>query len=123
MERHLRRLFAVVCLTAAPTLLSAQSHDTAAERAERGDAEAQFELGARYAMGDGVQQSYEEAIRWYRRAARRGNAKAQYNLGINYADGMVLPQSRHKATRWLRRAARQGYEAAQRALKEMNETW
>lgn len=32
-------------------------------------AEAQFKLGVKYLEGDGVQQSYEEAVKWFRKAA------------------------------------------------------
>ena len=54
------------------------------QKAAVGDAEAQFQLGKKYANGDGVEQDYAEALKWYMKSAEQGNAKAQNNLGIMY---------------------------------------
>ena len=40
--------------------------------AEQGDADSQFELGVRYANGDGVTQDYAKAAFWFEKAARQG---------------------------------------------------
>ena len=40
--------------------------------AKQGDTEAQFNLGIRYASGEGVPQDYAEAGRWFRLAAEQG---------------------------------------------------
>jgi len=53
-------------------------------RAEQGDADAQNNLGVRYATGEGVTQDKVEAAKWYRKAAEQGNAYAQCNLGDSY---------------------------------------
>lgn len=57
--------------------------------AERGDADAQYNLGAMYANGEGVARDYAEAERWYRMAAEQGNVDAQANLGVMYVNGRV----------------------------------
>lgn len=44
--------------------------------AEQGDAQAQFALGLSYFFGQGAEQSYPEAAKWYRKAAEQGLAKA-----------------------------------------------
>ena len=54
-------------------------------RAEKGDADAQYSLGWAYKNGEGVQQDYAEAVKWFRKAAEQGNALAQNNLGFSYA--------------------------------------
>ena len=36
-------------------------------------------------FGEGVEQDYAEAVKWYRLAAEQGNADAQYNLGYAYS--------------------------------------
>ena len=41
------------------------------QAAEMGYAEAQSVLGSCYLFGQGVQQSYEEAVKWYGKAAER----------------------------------------------------
>jgi TPR repeat protein len=48
--------------------------------AYQGDAEAQFDLGWRYAYGYGVKQDDAEAVKWYRKAAEQGHAEAANNL-------------------------------------------
>ncbi|MFP6573488.1 MAG: tetratricopeptide repeat protein, partial [Vicinamibacterales bacterium] len=55
--------------------------------AEAGDAEAQCQLGLRYANGIGVTQNYVEAVRWYRLAAEQGHAGGQNALAGMYAAG------------------------------------
>ncbi len=48
--------------------------------AERGDAKAQYILGAAHDRGAGVAQDDAEALRWYRKAAEQGHAAAQSKL-------------------------------------------
>jgi TPR repeat protein len=45
--------------------------------AEQGIFQAQFNLGNRYANGQGVLQDYAEVLNWYRKAADQGFADAQ----------------------------------------------
>ena len=51
------------------------------QAAERGDAQAQFNLGAMYAKGRGVSQDDAEAVRWFRQSAEQGDAQAQFKIG------------------------------------------
>ena len=55
--------------------------------AEKGDVDAQTNLGLMYQNGWGVPQDDKEAVRWYTLAAEQEHAKAQYNLGVMYALG------------------------------------
>ncbi len=64
--------------------LDARDLDEIRKNAEKGDANAQFELGARFYFGNGVPQNKEEAGRWYRMAAMNGHPLARYDLGIMY---------------------------------------
>ena len=50
--------------------------------ARRGSVEAQVQLAAAYAEGDGVTQDYGEAAHWFGEAARHGDAGAQFSFGI-----------------------------------------
>ena len=34
--------------------------------------------------GEGVEQDFKEAVKWYQKAAEQGFAGAQYNLGAMY---------------------------------------
>ena len=49
--------------------------------ATRGNADAQYNLGAMYANGAGVIQSWEKAAEYYQLAAEQGDAAALFNLG------------------------------------------
>ncbi len=42
------------------------------ERAEQGDADAQYNLGYMYSNGDGVTKNDKVAVKWTRRAAKEG---------------------------------------------------
>lgn len=48
--------------------------------AGRGDADAQYELGIRYANGEGVAADYAQAARWFEQAAGNGSADARGHL-------------------------------------------
>ena len=90
------------------------------DRAEDGDAEAQYNLGARYATGEDVpQQDAAEAVRWYQLAAEQGYAAAQYALGLMYTNGEDVSQDDAEAVRWSRLAAEQGDARAQGNLGVM----
>lgn len=83
------------------------------EKANQGDAEAQYDLAKLYYNGTGVSQSYEEAAKWYRKSAEQGFAKAQNNLGVCYINGEGVPQSDTEAAKWISMAAEQGNAIAQ----------
>lgn len=84
-------------------------------RAEKGDMDAQKELGYIYALGaGGVCKNLAEAVVWYEKAARRGDAEAQNALGILYAKGGEgLMQNHRKAALWYEKAAEKGLAQAQ----------
>jgi TPR repeat protein len=68
--------------------------------AEHGNAEAQYNLGRAYHMGEGVLRDKAEAVKWCRKAAEQGNANAQNNLGSAYGDGEGVAQDKAEAAKW-----------------------
>lgn len=88
-------------------------------RAERGDARAQFELGARYNYGRGVPRSAREALRWLRRAAQAGQADAQRLLAVKLFNGYDVAVDHEEAFRWAQRLAEGGDVPAQLMLASM----
>jgi hypothetical protein len=68
-----RTLLFVLALAVTPVGVDAQVPDLERMRtlAEQGDARAQYNLGNRYAKGEGVPQDYVEAVRLFRLAAER----------------------------------------------------
>jgi len=83
--------------------------------AEQGLAEAQYNLGVRYAAGHVLPQDNDKAVRWYRRAAAQGDAEAQHNLGLMYAKGRGVLQDDVPAHMWVNLAAARGNEHARKA--------
>jgi TPR repeat protein len=81
--------------------------------AEKGGAQAQYNLGVMYLMGEGVPKDAVQAAQWNRRAADRGYARAQYNLGAMYANGEGVPKDAVQAAQWYSKAADQGDAQAQ----------
>ena len=78
------------------------------ERANSGDANAQFDLGLLYRHGDVVEQNHEKAVKWYSLSAEQGNVNAQINLGYMYTYGFGVEQSDFDAFYWYGKAANQG---------------
>lgn len=81
------------------------------QAAERGDAEAQFNLGMMYenGVGDsryGAEGNHPEAVRWLLAAAEQGLPRAQIRLAEIYADEPDRPKSSIRACGWLLLAAK-----------------
>jgi len=88
-------------------------------RAEKGDAEAQLQLGMRYAEGDGVIQNDKEAAKWFALAAQQGQAEAQYQYGLALLQGRGVVQDYKAAFTWIEKPAQRGYARAQYSLGEL----
>lgn len=74
-------------------------------RARRGDAGAQFWLGAGYEQGWFGKANFQEALEWLRKAAAHGDPDAQNTLGQMYEDGEGVQQNYTLAAKWYRKAA------------------
>jgi TPR repeat protein len=70
--------------------------------AEKGNAEAQFNLGSLYYQGWGLPQDYPEAVRWFRKAAEQSHPYAQVTLGTIYSEGVqgVIAKDASQALMW-----------------------
>ncbi|ABS62081.1 Peptidoglycan-binding domain 1 protein [Parvibaculum lavamentivorans DS-1] len=106
-------------LTPAPSLAPAPSTPvetapvepakvTLLDAARGGNAAAQYEVGQRYANGEGVTQDMSEAARWFERAANQDLTIAQYRLATQYEKGRGVPQDDAKARDWYEKAAAGG---------------
>lgn len=78
--------------------------------AERGDAEAQFNLGHLHEKGLGVPQDFKKSAAWYRKSAEQGYACSQRDLGLLYIYGRGVPQDFSQAYSWLSVAVANGCE-------------
>ena len=72
--------------------------------AERGDADAQFNLGQAYRLGKGVPLNLGAAQTWFERAATSGHLDAQTTLGLL----LFQNGNQSEGIKWLRKAAEQG---------------
>ena len=77
--------------------------------AEKGDPDAQFNLGQAYRLGRGVPTNLAAAQTWFERAANKGHLDAQTTLGL------LLFQNNDQASglKWLKKAADQNEPRAQ----------
>lgn len=83
--------------------------------AERGDPDAQFNLGQAYKLGRGVPADLHQAEEWYRRAALQNHPQAQDNYGL-----ALFQNGKHaEAVRWLTLSAGRGEPRAQFVLGTM----
>ncbi len=89
------------------------------DRAQIGDAQAQFVLGSRYQRGAGVPLDLGEAFRWLKEAASQGHVGAQFNLGHLYSSGEGINPDPAEAIKWYLLAAEQGRPEAQNNLALM----
>ena len=86
-------------------------------KAEKGDAQSQYELGAAFVIGSlGVAKDEAEAVEWFRKAAKHNNTQAQNLLGICYHNGEGVAQDYVEAVKWFRKAAEQNDAHAQFGL-------
>lgn len=86
------------------------------ERAQQGDARAQYDFGLRLAEGRGVSQDQAGARDWFEKSADAGFAPAQYRLGAFYEKGVFGPRDAQKAVDYYQRAAMQGHVRAMHNL-------
>jgi hypothetical protein len=112
-------------------------------RAEKGDAQAQYQLGLKYYQGEEVEKEIETALLWFQQAeiqrvveaqpfiakirkeyeqlslaelfmrAKKGEAQAQYLLGLRYYEGEEVEKDISMALEWLGQAVEQSIIEAQ----------
>jgi TPR repeat protein len=82
-------------------------------KAKAGNAEAQYELGQRYASGNGVPMDRERAFKLYSDAAAKGYAKAEYELARRHGGQTGSKIDLEQAFVYLQKAAEHGHGPAQ----------
>ncbi len=84
--------------------------------AEKGNSDAQFNVGLMSQFGVGAPRDKSNAIKWYRRAAEQGDAVALSMLGIMKDIGQGGPDEGSEAVEKYRKFAEQGNATAQNNL-------
>lgn len=82
-----------------------KSFDDISTAAQRGDAQAQYELGWRYYQEQDVHRDYRESMKWLTQSADQGNAPAQLLLGKMAAQGEGQMTNHATALDWYLKAA------------------
>ena len=83
------------------------------QKAESGDAQAQYDLGMAWIEGRYEQKADEKAgLAWIAKSAEAGNAMAQYDLAVAYRLGHGVKPDETLALNWYEKAANQGRDEA-----------
>jgi len=77
-------------------------------RANSGDVDAQNELAAKLASGDGVRKNIRQALNWYRKSAKNFSPEGTYNLATMVIFGEGTEKNLKKGKRYLKKAANLG---------------
>eukprot|EP00298_Acanthocystis_sp_HF-20_P030398 c9539_g1_i1.p1 GENE.c9539_g1_i1~~c9539_g1_i1.p1 ORF type:complete len:157 (-),score=56.46 c9539_g1_i1:58-528(-) len=83
--------------------------------------DAQFKIGDIFYFGLGVETNYEEAMKWYLKAANQNHSEAQKTVGHIYEGGFGVKQSYKEAMKWYLKSANQGDIGAKKKIGEMHE--
>jgi localization factor PodJL len=82
----------------------------------KGDPVAAYEIGVRYAEGKGIASNFDEAAKWYDRAAQGGVIPAIFRLGTLYEKGLSVKKDVDTARRYYIQAAEHGNAKAMHNL-------
>ena len=99
-----------------PIVCFAQSIAVKERMAEKGYLNYQLEVGSAYFMGNGVNQDYTKALKYYIMAAEQGSAEAQQIVGYMYLYGKGTEVNYQEAFRWYRKSAEQNNMESQYCL-------
>lgn len=87
------------------------------EKADQGDAEALFQVGKCYILGNGVEKDYIKARKFLEKAAKKGHAKAHFFIGLLYFNGHGVEQDLDQANRWFKMADERGFSEGKQILR------
>lgn len=96
---------------------------TILNKANNGNAQAQYQLGLRYLKGklvpdNDIPEDHDLAIGWLKRSAQNGSEDAEYLLGTCYENGVGVTRDLTQAVKYYERSARAANRYAQYALGE-----
>ena len=89
------------------------------EKANKGDAEAQYRLSRRYFAAGSAEQNLAMGIKWLKLAAEQGNEDAIIDLGIKYIWGKICDKNIPEGLRLLKSVADRGNRKAMNRLANL----
>ena len=88
-------------------------------QAEKGLANAEYNLGRMYELGIKLPVDKQLALEWYTKSAKQAYANAEYRLGIALLYGAGVKQDDVQGKRWLTLAAEHGHAVAKKMVGGM----
>lgn len=95
------------------------SHDCFTKAVALGDENAAWLLGRQYYYGEGCNQSYLKAAKYFKMAATKGVKESMYELACCYHYGLGVRRSEKAAIKYLTLSADEGYSLAQEFLAKI----
>ena len=90
------------------------SNEELDKKADLGDIDAIIEKASRlYANPEATEKDYEDAVKYFKKAAQKGNAEGQYHLGFAYLQGLGIEANPQKAYEYFVLSAEQNYIEAE----------
>jgi TPR repeat protein len=90
--------------------------------AQQGNNQAMNKLGLLYDLGqEGITQNFDEAVKWFRKAANDKDPEAQYWMSYVYLHGTGVDKNLSEAVKWFRLSADVGQPWAQTVLGHLYE--
>jgi TPR repeat protein len=89
--------------------------------ADQGNANAQFNLGFQYSIGEGVDQDYDKAFQLFQMSANQGFPAAMFAYGDCYYLGSGVEQNLETAAQWYQKALDAGYEPDEEDRKHLED--
>ena len=86
------------------------------EKAEKGDGNSQYTLGAIYATGEKVPKDDKKAFEWYKKSADQNNPAGQLLVGLHFIGGLGVPRDLNEGLKWIKKSSDQNFPRAQMML-------
>lgn len=87
--------------------------------ADKGNADAQYDIGEMYEKGSGVATDVKKAFGWFEKSAAQGHIKAQFKVAYMYYKGQGVDSNVKKAFQLMDKPANDGNVRAQYYLAQM----
>jgi len=82
---------------------------------------AQYYMGMMYLKGQGVDQDYEAASNWFRKASEKNIPQAQYKLGDLYFKGRGVPKDYEYSYIWYSVGASHKHKLSEKSIKKVKD--
>ncbi len=87
--------------------------------AERGSADAQYQIARLYQQGRGIEQNTKKAFEYIQQSANNGQSQAQYELAQHYLQGNLVDKNETLALYWMQSAADNKHIKAKDYLEQL----